>query len=164
MLKLYSPDTFQVSEEFLDSVDVLFSDSIRDWVYFYWNPWTGKTYYAVMLALIACYKWVGVKYMNVPKLLDDMRPNSGEELDIESIVEPDILVLDDIWQEKPSGWVLERLYIIINERYTNGKKTILTSNYDIDRLKDKLGHAPIISRLKQKCFDVLLTGKDRRAA
>jgi len=49
-------------------------------------------------------------------------------------IDVDVLVLDDIGQEKPSEWVKERLYIIINERYQLGKKTILTSNVSLQKL------------------------------
>ena len=96
-----------------------------------------------MLLMIGTLLQKEVLYINTPRLLDKLRPNGSEEDWIEKCMQPDILVLDDLGQEKISEWVLERLYIIINERYTARKKTIITSNLPITEgrsLKNKLNH------------------------
>jgi DNA replication protein DnaC len=51
--------------------------------------------------------------------------------------EVDVLVLDDLGVERPTGFVLEELYALIEDRSgRDGKWTIITSNYDREGLVD----------------------------
>lgn len=60
-----------------------------------------------------------------------------------------LLILDDLGAEKPSDFVREQLYTIINSRYMNQYSTIYTSNLDIhsEQAKEILG-ARVVSRIK----------------
>lgn len=74
------------------------------------------------------------------------------------------LILDDIGVEKTTEWTLQIIYTIIDRRYREMKQTVITSNIDIQGLKDKLGER-IPSRITEMCGkeNVLnLSGKDRR--
>lgn len=46
----------------------------------------------------------------------------------------EILVVDDFGTERPSGWVNEKFYHIINERYVARRVTLFTSNSSLDSL------------------------------
>ena len=50
-----------------------------------------------------------------------------------------MLILDDLGAEKPSDWVKEQLYVIINRRYENMLPTIITTNCTMNELKDRIG-------------------------
>ena len=144
-----------------DTINLL---SMWKWIYLYGDVWTGKTYTALIMLYIASVDWYTVTYANVPKLLDKLRPSTDTTLDsyMEDLCTVDFLVLDDIWQEKVSPWVLERLYIIINERYLHDKMTIFTSNCTIEALALRLSHKAIVSRIRGNSTPVYFIGNDKR--
>ena len=72
-----------------------------------------------------------------------------------------ILMLDDLGTEKPSEWVLQTLYLIIDRRYRNMKKTIISSNYTLDQIARRLDDR-ISSRIAGMCQIIQIKGKDRR--
>jgi DNA replication protein DnaC len=41
-------------------------------------------------------------------------------------------VLDELGAQKPTEWVMDNLYLIMNSRYTAGSPTIFTSNYRLE--------------------------------
>jgi DNA replication protein DnaC len=51
---------------------------------------------------------------------------------LDPIVEAEVLVLDELGAQKPSPWVSEVLYLILNGRYTRRLPTLFTSNYYLD--------------------------------
>jgi DNA replication protein DnaC len=70
---------------------------------------------------------------------------------IEKYSEIPFLVLDDFGVEKITDWSFQLLYIIINRRYENEKKTIFTSNFSLQELAERLGDDRIPSRIQQMC-------------
>jgi len=58
-----------------------------------------------------------------------------------------LLVLDDFGTVKPSDWVLQILYLIINRRYEFLKKTIFTSNLSLEELTHNLKDSRIPARI-----------------
>lgn len=71
------------------------------------------------------------------------------------------LYIDDIGIEQSSDWALARVYQIIDYRWGNNLRTIITSNHDLNSLSEKLD-ARISSRIEGMCNVIQLTGKDRR--
>ena len=145
-------------------------DTIKDWeagswLYLYWWVWTWKSYSSILACIIWIVSGYSALYYPVTDLLDDLRPNSWKVYaDIMSDCETcDILVLDDIWQEKESQWVAEILYQIINKRYREWKKTILTANKTIDEIWQKYDKPAIASRLSLLCSVVTFGNRDKRA-
>lgn len=70
-------------------------------------------------------------------------------------------MLDDIGAEKPTEWVRETLFSLIDFRYQNNKPIIFTSNFHLSNLENKLGK-PIISRIVEMCRVIKLDGEDFR--
>jgi DNA replication protein DnaC len=54
---------------------------------------------------------------------------------LRDITDVDVLVLDDLGAEKSSEWTLSMLYHVINERYNQGRTTIITTNLPWDDLQ-----------------------------
>lgn len=103
-----------------------------------------------------------VVWANVPKLLEELRRSfDAPERAPKGLEIAPLLVLDDIGAEKPSEWVEERLYCIVNERYESGLPIIVTSNLTPAKLGQRLG-ARLTSRLAEMCDVFGLGGKDRR--
>lgn len=107
-----------------------------------------------------------VLYINVSIFLDLLKKQFSEydpqtQLLQEKAFNCKLLILDDIGAEKPSEYVRERLYDLINHRYTNILTTIYTSNLSPIELGDRLG-SRIESRVKS-AKQIELKGNDRRA-
>lgn len=81
-----------------------------------------------------------------------------------------LLVLDDLGTAKPSEFVAERLYLLINHRLEAMAPVIVTTNYTLEELAgrpergipSRLGHERTASRLVELCDVYRLTGPDRR--
>lgn len=72
-----------------------------------------------------------------------------------------LLILDDIGAERPTDWVAETIYLIVNRRYNNKLPTIFTSNSTPGEIAKNLGDR-IASRIVEMCEIIELGGKDRR--
>jgi len=95
------------------------------------------------------------------------------EKERETLYTVDLLVIDDLGKERPTDWVVEELFNLINYRYEHMKPIIITSNYNPDELKQRYNKASrdygekdigsaIISRLKEMCDTLPLFGEDYR--
>ncbi len=82
----------------------------------------------------------------------------------------DLLVLDDLGAEKTTEWVEETMNYIVNERYSECRKTYFTSNYlnppdgiedNLDTFKARVGER-MYSRLREMCEFVDMHGADYR--
>lgn len=107
---------------------------------------------------------IRVLYISCPDFLNEIREalytkgNSSRLMIAKSV---DLLVLDDIGAEKPSEWVRETLFVLINHRYENLLPTIFTTNCNLDELEQRLG-GRISSRIAEMSRCIKLTGKDWR--
>ena len=106
-----------------------------------------------------------VLYLNVSLFVEAMRNQYSEYSDDIARLREDamnckLLILDDIGAERPSEYVCERLYDLINHRYTNMLPTIYTSNLTPFELGDRLG-SRIESRVRS-AEQIKLDGADRR--
>lgn len=71
----------------------------------------------------------------------------------------DLLILKDLGEETIDRWMLSKLFVIVNERMKNGLPIIITTNYDLEQLREKLSKEnegceivnSIISRLYKMC-------------
>ena len=80
-----------------------------------------------------------------------------------------MLIIDDLGKERPSEWTLEKLFTIINNRYENNLPVIITTNYNRDKLRERLANNKnyeiadsIISRLYEMCKGLAIYGNDKR--
>ena len=100
---------------------------------------SGKTRMAASLAHKFLYTYI-VKFATSSQILNEIkrtydRNNDQSESDLlDALVTADVLFIDDFGSEKPSGWVNDKFYHIVNERYVNKKLTFFTSNSSIEEL------------------------------
>ena len=96
----------------------------------------------------------------------DEAPSKSEIL--QPILDADLLILDELGSQKPTPFVQDMLYYIINTRYNDEKCTIFTTNYfdDVRRESDeKLEHRigeRLRSRLHEMTERVVLESDDYR--
>lgn len=137
---------------------------------------TGKTHLAVA-ALSALIREKGVSgyYVNFTDLVVQLQmsfegsgPSRGEIL--EPVLKAQLLVLDELGAARPTPWVMDLLYYLLNSRYMAKQITLCTTNYSDspasgggeETLTDRLS-LPVRSRLFEMCEEVRLYGEDYRA-
>lgn len=106
----------------------------------------------------------GLRFVVVPSLLDQLRAGveyRDRDDPLPGLVHADLLVLDDLGREKSTDWVLERLYVLVNDRYNACRPTIATTNYAPGELADR-GYEPIVSRLVAGAELVRISASDYR--
>jgi len=103
----------------------------------------GKTHLAVaaLLEIIHSGKQGRVLFSNFQDLIQEIQasfdpenPTTKSEI-LRPILEADLLVLDELGSQKPTQFVQDILYYVINTRYNEERATIFTTNYS-DRPAD----------------------------
>jgi DNA replication protein DnaC len=134
---------------------------------------TGKTHLAASITIELINQGIPVIMGTLITLLGMIKQayseNQSEQELIDLYSRVDLLVIDDLGKEKVTEWVLEKLYLIINNRYENNLPVIITTNYDIDGLVIKLSTLQnqdtaeaITSRLWEMCIGVEMNWEDYR--
>ncbi len=120
------------------------------------NPGNGKSHLAAAVTNTAISKGCTAIFRRVPTLLAKIRATYSrggkytEQEIMKALTEADLLVLDDAGAEKCTEWTEPTLYTIIDERYTNKKSLIVTTNSDIEGLEKKIGFRAL-DRLLEMC-------------
>jgi DNA replication protein DnaC len=129
---------------------------------------TGKTHLAVaVMNELMRRKRVPALFVTVPELLDNLRGaynDPGRNLDewMDTVKNADLLVLDDLGSERPTEWVQERIYVIVNHRYREALPTIFTSNIGPKDVATQLGERTA-SRIIAMCEEGIdIEGDDYR--
>lgn len=134
----------------------------------------GKTYLASCIANELIKNKNTVLFGTLIQLLDfikdtykDNEISDKEYLNLYSSV--DLLIIDDLGKEKPTDWVLEKLFLIVNNRYNNYLPIVITTNYNRNQLRERLCVNKnysmvdsIISRLYEMCGGIEIKDKDHR--
>jgi len=105
-------------------------------------------------------------FVSVPEMLLEIRQSysenkSSEKTTIDKYTERNLLIMDDLGVEKTTEWAMQILYIIIDRRYRDEKRTIITSNLSLDELSAKLDDR-VASRIAGMCMVLPMKGADRR--
>ena len=130
---------------------------------------TGKTSLAMMLSKTAMEAGRTVAIYSMPGLLARIRRTYDAEMGEEGylsffdrLTSVDLLHIDDLGTEKRTDWVLEQLYAIVDRRYSEERSMVVTTNLDVQELKDQINDRTV-SRLIEMCGDPLpLDGPDKR--
>jgi DNA replication protein DnaC len=136
-------------------------------LYFCGGVGTGKTHLAVaVMNELMQRKRVPSLFVTVPEFLDNLREAymiPGRDLDewMDTVKNADLLVLDDLGSERPTEWVRERLFVIVNHRYREVLPTLFTSNIGPRDLATQLGERTA-SRIIAMCDWISLEGDDYR--
>jgi DNA replication protein DnaC len=131
---------------------------------------TGKTSLAMLVSKAAIDAGHSAAIYSVPRLIAEIKSTYDRDSDdsymklFRRLCSVDLLHLDDLGAERPTEWVLEQLYSIVNERWQDGRSIVVTSNLiDLDEVRKQVG-ARTVSRLLEICDgQLLLYGDDLRA-
>lgn len=106
---------------------------------------TGKTHLAVAAVREYLLQLRSAYFTSSSNLLATIRAsfNSEERGRTDRIIRyystVNLLALDDVGVEKPTEWVRPTLYNIIDNRYTQKKATIITSNLTVEAVSERMG-------------------------
>ena len=103
-------------------------------------PGTGKTHLAaaVLLELIRRFRLRG-RFVDFSSLVhriqstfDPASPESKHDV-LDPVIEAPLLVIDELGAQKPTPFVVDVLYLVLNSRYTRRLPTLFTTNYRLER-------------------------------
>ncbi len=145
---------------------------VRKGLYLWGNAGTGKTLLAsIILTEIIIRHAVEGRFISISRNLFKTLQESfhegsetyGESGKIEKeLAEVDILVIDDFGIQKDTEWKQETLYDLVDARYEAEKFTIFTSNNNPHKALKDLSQGRILSRIKEMCRILEISGDDYR--
>ena len=127
---------------------------------------TGKTHLAVaaLQEIIQTDKPGKLLFSNFQQLIQEIQASFPADSAVDKseilrpLLEADLLVLDELGSQKPSAWIHDILYYVINTRYNDVRTTIFTTN-NVDDLADRIGDR-LRSRLYEMASVIQMTGVD----
>lgn len=133
-------------------------------LYLYGPAGSGKTVLSGFLLLHQHRQWYlesndqrTSKFVSVPEMFQELKdcfsPGATQtEREVLGHYQGlDLLVLDDFGVTRPSDWILQTTYLLVNYRYEHLLPTIYTSNRDLPGLEDLFGDDRITSRIERSC-------------
>ena len=127
-----------------------------EWIVLVGPVGVGKTHLAMAIGNAALAAGIVTLFATVPDLLDHLRaafaPAAEELYDdlFDRMRNAELLILDDLGAERSSSWAHEKLFQLVNYRYTLRWPTIITLNrkawtYLDDRLQSRLSDRSLVS-------------------
>lgn len=122
----------------------------RGWLVLTGKYGVGKTGLAVGILNQLADEWSQrpCRFVTSVDLLNEIRESYSSNvpaLVVKNYSHIPLLVLDDLGSEKPSDWVAEQLFGILNHRHAALLPTIITSNYQLD-------DSSLMNRIGQRLF------------
>lgn len=125
----------------------------------------GKTHLSLAIAGEAAKKGFSVSYDSAQNLLRVIEGEHFGRLDnqntLDTVLNVDLLVLDDLGTEFASQFTLSMIYDILNTRLSRGMTTIVNTNLSARELEEKYSRR-IVSRLYSCLTCLRFVGKDVR--
>ena len=171
------PDIVREVRRYCERIDEKLDHGEGMW--FLGSPGTGKSHLAYLISQHALAAGRSVAIYTGPRLLDEIRRTYGEDdsgatLDlIDRLTSVELLHIEDLAVARPTDWVLEQLYNIINGRYENERSIIFTCDVISEQDDDAPEFLPLrlarhiamrnYSRLVEMCgMPRVLMGTDHR--
>ena len=162
----HNEHAFRTSYEYANNFGIYQSEGLL----FSGDVGTGKTHLAAAIAIHLLNNQTPVIFGTVTTLLGRLRQTYAKESSetereiLDALTGVNLLILDDLGKEKPTPWVQQMLYEVINTRYEHKKSLVVTTNSGMKQLEERMPDvgAAIISRLLEMCQGVKLNGPDRR--
>jgi len=121
-----------------------FATSQRGWLVLAGRNGCGKTHLAVAIAKRCLDNDQEVLFATVPDLLDDLRSTfspraeGSYEDEFQKMREVEVLILDELGAEASTSWAREKLYQLLNHRYTRRLSTLITTNCMLEEFPSRI--------------------------
>ncbi len=142
-----------------------FSEEFHN-ILLYGDTGVGKTFLSHCIAKELIEQSFSVIYFTASQLFDIFAKNRFEkdpdaQMDYEHIYDCDLLIIDDLGTEFTNSFSASQLFVCLNERILRRKSTIISTNLDLDELKN-LYSERVFSRITSAYTVLRLTGDDIR--
>jgi len=118
----------------------------------------GKTHLAAAVGNQRLRYEESVLFITTPDLLDHLRSTYGADSEsgydemFDRLRNAPMMILDDLGVENPSAWAQEKLFQLLNHRYSHQLPTVITTNADLDmldpRIRSRLLDDNVIHRIR----------------
>lgn len=106
------------------------------------------------------------------RILDEIKAGFADDTDpLPTYAGVPMLMLDDLGKESPTDFALERLFALVDQRYSRMLPTLVTTQYAPQVLGHRLSKngeldtaIAVVSRLRQNALMIELKGPDKRMA
>ncbi len=120
-----------------------YAHHLNGWLLLMGSYGTGKTHLAAAIANEVVSLGIETLLLTVPDLLDWLRysytsTETSYEERFEEIRNIRFLVLDDLGTQNTTAWAREKLFQIINHRYTHRLPTVLTTNQALSQIDERI--------------------------
>lgn len=152
----------KAARAFVDNFDTNFENLL-----FFGSVGTGKTFISNCIAKELLDKGKSVIYFTAPSLFETIYSsfNKNSELDSDSFFDDifncDLLILDDLGTESYNSFTVGQFFIILNERLSRRKSTVISTNLDLQKINDLYSERSI-SRILGEYTVFLFQGQDLR--
>jgi DNA replication protein DnaC len=120
-----------------------YAHHLNGWLLLMGSYGTGKTHLAAAIANEVVSLGIETLFLTVPDLLDWLRYSYDSvettyEERFEEIRNIRFLVLDDLGTQNTTAWAREKLFQIINHRYTHRLPTVITTNLTLSLIDERI--------------------------
>ena len=120
-----------------------YSQNLEGWLLLQGGLGVGKTHLAAAIANAAVASGVPTLFLTVPDLLDELRAAFSDEdttfqARFDEIRSAPLIVLDDFGTQNATEWAREKLFQILNHRYTNRLSIVITTNLTLEEIEPRL--------------------------
>mgnify|MGYP000368437782 CR=1 FL=1 len=139
-------------------VSQAYAERLDGWLLLEGTYGCGKTHLAAAVGNARLEHGDTVLFITSPDLLDHLRGTYGPTSEInydemfDRVRNAPVLIIDDLGVENPSHWAQEKLFQLLNYRYSRHLPTVLTTNADLDlldpRIRSRLLDESMIHRVK----------------
>ena len=139
-----------------------FAQKQQGWLLLQGGYGTGKTHLAAAIANSAVELNIATIFITVPDLLDTLRytyQNADESFEerFEEVRQAPLLILDDFGTQNATNWAQEKLFQILNYRYTNRLPLVVTTNLSLNeiegRIRSRLQDPELVTRVRIQAPD-----------
>ncbi len=125
-------------------IAVNFAVDPKGWLLLEGNYGSGKTHLAAAVGNARLTRGDMVLFITTPDLLDHLRNTYSDSTEMQydemfdRVRSAPLLILDDLGSENPSSWALEKLFQLLNHRYSHHLPTVITTNANLDTLDPRI--------------------------
>ncbi|MBI1257445.1 MAG: AAA family ATPase [Chloroflexi bacterium] len=170
-LKMLTPTQDQSLKDALKTARK-FAEHPEGWLLLEGTYGCGKTHLAAAVGNERLRYEESVLFITTPDLLDHLRSTYGADSEsgydemFDRLRNAPLMILDDLGVENPSAWAQEKLFQLLNHRYSHMLPTVITTNADLDmldpRIRSRLMDSNIIHRIRISAPDYRTPVQDQR--